>query len=177
MSKKLLDLTRTLSAPFERVEQALIDAYYARRLESASGVRLDDLGKLVGQPRDGFGDTDYRRVIGARIAINRSTGVRSDLIRIALAILNTPGSKVRVTGGGGVAFVDTWDTAVSTPLATLIYKFLREAIEATVRLGVVYTTTPGNAFAFSPDDNDLISPDGFADDAGLVGGNLTDVIG
>jgi hypothetical protein len=68
-------------------ENALVDIYNAFRLDSATGFRLDWVGRKVGQNRVGSTDDVYRTYIKGRIAANRSRGSTLDVIRVAKAVL------------------------------------------------------------------------------------------
>lgn len=51
-------------------------------LGSAAGSNLDQWGALIGQPRSGLTDEEYRRFISARPMANRSTGTIDELTAI-----------------------------------------------------------------------------------------------
>lgn len=77
-------------------EDALTQLFNLRGVDVAEGQQLDDLGVIVGQPRDGLSDTDYRRYIRARIAANNSDGLVEDVIRVTRGILNNSVLGVKV---------------------------------------------------------------------------------
>lgn len=169
-------LIQTLLEPLERTEQALVDLYYRRRLAVATGRLLDFLGAVVGESRQGRGDSDYRQVITAVIAINRSSGNRADVTKIALALLNRPGTRVIIRGSGGVGVVE-YMAAVSEALALLIFPYLNRAVEVTSRLGLIYDPDPDHAFAFASGAVDETSDNGWADDEiATTGGKLIGVV-
>jgi len=64
--------------------QAVVDSF---RLDTATGFRLDWIGRKVGQPRIGSSDDVYRTYIRGRIAANRSRGRIPDVIRVAALLL------------------------------------------------------------------------------------------
>ncbi len=79
------NLTALVSAFVERnqgVEDIVWEVYEARQLANATDVRLDDIGAIVGQPRDGRVDYIYRQWISARIVINRSNGTADDTLHV-----------------------------------------------------------------------------------------------
>lgn len=51
-----------------------------RTIDSASGDVLDLIGRVVGQDRMGFDDTEYRLWLKARILINKSSGTAEEII-------------------------------------------------------------------------------------------------
>ena len=63
-----------------------------RTIDAAVGVQLDGLGDIVGQPRQGLSDDDYRPLIRARIKANNSEGTAPNIIDVAVAALNNPAS-------------------------------------------------------------------------------------
>lgn len=48
-------------------------------IDESAGAQLDMLGKIVGQKRFGMNDADYKLWIDARILLNKSRGIESDL--------------------------------------------------------------------------------------------------
>ena len=73
----------------QEFEDACWEVLEAYNVDTATGKRLDVLGKIVGQPRYGFTDATYRSVIKARIRAARSLGRYDDLldvIRLATGI-------------------------------------------------------------------------------------------
>ncbi len=89
-------LASTYLASVQELEGVVWDLIDALQLKNpvrvggmpAYGIWLDYWGKLVGQPRNSMGDTDYRTAIQLRIAANKSGGRAEDIIKIAAAIAN-----------------------------------------------------------------------------------------
>jgi hypothetical protein len=74
----------------QTLETAIDVSRSAQSIDGAleiGGVPLDDLGALVGQPREGRDDASYARFIRARIAIQKSKGDVEGVYRIARALL------------------------------------------------------------------------------------------
>lgn len=71
--------------------QELEDAYYQllteRSIDTAVGVVLDILGKIVGERRGGASDADYRLRIRARIRANLSSGTVEEIYAVFRALL------------------------------------------------------------------------------------------
>lgn len=55
-------------------------------ITNSEGVQLDILGALIGQPRHGKGDVEYRTLLNARVASNNSDGSRNAVIAVAVAL-------------------------------------------------------------------------------------------
>jgi len=80
---RLLALVRGLAAGVQELEDlafpALVDGGV---LDASSGAQLDQWGALVGEPRLGLGDDDYRRFIAARVLVNIGSGTVEDLLTV-----------------------------------------------------------------------------------------------
>lgn len=84
----------------QEVSNALADLSNIKDLSSVTGVWLDYIGKIVGEIRSGRSDSNYRKALQLRVAINTSDGTapviyeilktytESDKIRIAEGILS-----------------------------------------------------------------------------------------
>jgi hypothetical protein len=81
-SPKLVALIRSLVAPLEECDQALASLHQGRYISEAHGERLDILGRLVNQPRQGMVDDDYRAWIQVAIKLNISSGRPEDVLGI-----------------------------------------------------------------------------------------------
>jgi hypothetical protein len=56
-------------------------------IDQAAGAQLDMLGRIVGQKRLGMNDEDYRLWIDARILLNKSRGIESDMRELLKALI------------------------------------------------------------------------------------------
>ncbi len=80
--KELLNgLVRAVVLSHQDVENNGNDLYLYRWIDSAYGATLDILGEIVGQPREGRNDSDYREAIKTRVTINTSSGVPETVIQ------------------------------------------------------------------------------------------------
>ena len=86
---------------FQDIEAAVYATYQSRLLDKATGAQLDLLGKIVGQLRGNFSDTDYKPLIRARILVNRSDGTSRAMTEIVAAMIR--GSSVTAV------YADTYD--------------------------------------------------------------------
>lgn len=131
LEKLLIVLTR----PAQELESVLYALYTDRTVERAIGTQLDVIGRIVGQPRNGMVNDDYRRYIRARIVANRSNGTIEDLILISRLILNDDSASVVVEYSGPASvIVRIEDVAVDDEIAEVLIGFLRKAKAAGVRL-------------------------------------------
>lgn len=115
-TQELEDATQTLNT--------LLD------IDNSEGVQLDNLGKIVGQPRLGYADADYRFLIKARIATNRSTGTPEDVYSIFRAFLGLDYSFYYFSGRSTKAFAITVNEPITRTQALIGSKFLGEGTDA-----------------------------------------------
>lgn len=151
-------------AQMQAIEDAAIAIIVQRALADAVGAQIDQLGKLVGQPREGREDDDYRRVIGCKIAVNESQGMREDLIRVARLALLDPSVRVRLEAFAtpGAEQAMTLEGLVADAVATDVAHFAQRAAHAGVRVIVeswpapvaemlrLDDDAPGAGFAVTP---------------------------
>jgi len=86
---RILNLIKALSVGTQIVEDMCFGYQIGMLLPYAIGDQLDKLGGIVGEPRDGLSNKDYRRFIGARIATNRSNGTWDEILNV-FSIITSP---------------------------------------------------------------------------------------
>lgn len=147
---KIEALITALMTAFQDVENALQQVLLERTIDTATGVQLDMLGVIVGQDRGGLSDADYRRFVRARIAVHRSKGTTSDMIRIGALIVNDPAAKFVVRTVWDAGFIlEVTGVAVSTATASALIAMLRAAVSGGVRILVVSSSVaPSQTFRF-----------------------------
>ncbi len=72
-----------LSRRVQDLEDVFWDIIEKRILDVAVDEQLDTLGRLVGEPRSGRLDEDYRASVRLRVRVNRSKGRIVDVIDVA----------------------------------------------------------------------------------------------
>jgi ABC-type transporter Mla MlaB component len=118
------------------VESVAWDVIDARHVDTATGVHLDTLGAIVGQPRFTSDDATYRNVIRAKIAANRSKGTTDSLINV-VRLAGDVSSPVQVTHvGPAVVRITLTETVDAAGLAALAF-ILPKARAAGVRLALL----------------------------------------
>lgn len=133
-------LVATLATPFQSLENALQQLLTERSVDTAVGAQLDVIGKLVGQPRNGLVDADYRRYVRARVATNRSTGVVDDLINITELIVYDDDAYIKVESQSiATVVLRVEDLAITTGVANILIDFLNDAVSAGVRVILEYS--------------------------------------
>lgn len=93
-STRLNQLVKAIVDPMQEVEHVGNDLYISRRLSQAGGAQLDGIGEIVGEPREGRSDEDYREAIEFRIFINTSNAEPETLIQALKFTTNA--SKVKL---------------------------------------------------------------------------------
>ena len=89
-SPKLRALTAAIVSMLADLEIAADDLREKRLIDTAEGVQLDGCGAIVGEPRNGLSDEDYRARLKFRIFANTSRATPADMIK-ALKFLTSPG--------------------------------------------------------------------------------------
>lgn len=115
--------------------QALEDASQAVLtiidIDASVGAQLDNLGRLIGQPRGGVNDVTYRLYLRARLAARRSKGTSEDLYTVFRALFGDLGYVIR--NGGNKSFALSVLTVLSATQLTVALTFLKLAKEAGAR--------------------------------------------
>lgn len=143
---------RALITAFAEVAQVIEDDAWAciedRMLDTAEGAQLDQYGRVLGQPRDGLSDDDFRALLGIRILANRSNGQADIILRVVAGLLDPERltNGVEYTRHGTAEYRVSWeaDDATSADRLALIVKILDEITPA----GVAYTAVEGRSPAF-----------------------------
>ncbi len=117
----------------QRIEDAYQAISSAFSVDTATGFRLDWVGRKVGQPRIGSNDEVYRIFIKARIRANRSRGKVSDLQAVAELLL----TDWAYFEGPQFIQIDTIDD-LSLEEAKAVYALLHDAKPAGPSLYLLY---------------------------------------
>jgi len=155
-----------LLQPWQDLEDATWQVLTMRYLGTATvyalpqtNVVFDSIGALVGQPRQGLSDSDYKSLIYLRVAVNRATGRTTDWARFATIMLRFSGGPVAYLDGypnaampqptpqsaGDASFyLAMYNLGLSPPL---IAGILAAAVANGSRGTLVYTTWPFQADA------------------------------
>lgn len=136
-------LLRALVGPVQRVENAFHQLFTERTIDTAIGAQLDAIGFIVGQPRNGYGDDDYRRLVRARIAVNRSRGTFDDLIGICKLVIDDDAATIiAVRSGTAAVRINIEDIATTDAVAGILIAFLRQSKAGGVRITLVSGSAP-----------------------------------
>lgn len=130
------------------------------------GAQLDNLGRIVGQPRNGLDDDTYRLYLGARIIANKSNGTAEDIYRVFRALFGALG--FLYIFGGTKTFVMRVLSALTSSQVAAALTFLRDSKEAGARAILEWQEFPdAEAFVFEGGTGL-----GFDDLSGAVGGKF-----
>lgn len=131
---RFIALATALAEVRQRFEDTLIEIMAQRSIERAVGPQLDRIGAIVRQPRDTSDDVVYRRRIRAKIAVNRSSGLIDDLLRIARLVANNPDNDISIENYSATAVLRIGEPPFSDSAASDLSAFAQRAVSAGVRL-------------------------------------------
>lgn len=150
---RIEELIRSFLSEVQELEnQAFAVAAY-RLLPYAYSGHLNTLGTIVGEPRNGRTDDEYRRAINVRILVNDSNGQAETLIAVVALYeqIETLGGTVVITEYQPAAMVvELLGKASADPVAVGL--LLRQAKAAGVRLSFVYLPSGDTDTSFTLSD-------------------------
>ena len=158
---KIEKFVAALVVPCQDVEDAFQQLLTECDLDTATATQLDQLGKLVGRPREGVTDDEvYRRLIMAQIVANRSDGLINTMHEIAGFIVADDNALLLLLNHGVAAFTyRVEDVTLSTETVYYLLKIMKQAVSAGVRIILEFWP--------SSDPDDLFTFDGTAEGAGF----------
>lgn len=153
---KLRALITALADAAQDIEDDTWACIEDRMLATAEGAQLDQYGRVLGQPRDGLSDDDFRALLGIRILANRSNGQADVILRVVAGLLgadrlqDTDGVHYRVLPP---AAYELWwvsdDGAGDTGADRLA--LIRKILDEITPSGVSWSATDNSAGAFQFD--------------------------
>lgn len=140
-------LADMLAAQFQDLEDAAQSLLSIVSIDDSEGVQLDQIGALIGQPRLGFVDADYRSYLKARILINRAAGQTEKLYEIFRAAFGDLGYEIGF--GGTKSFWLRVSTEITNAQANVGLLFMIAAKDAGARGVLQWLEVPAaQAFTF-----------------------------
>lgn len=140
-------LITALVSQKQEIEAALQALLTERAVDTAVGDQLDLIGALVGEPRGGKTDTDYRRYVRARISVNRSDGLVEDILTVAVLVVNDDTAGLRVEQQGHATVVlKVVDASITTTVRDALISLLRDTVKGGVRIIVESATVAPNTW-------------------------------
>ncbi len=148
------DMLGAMAQDWEDAAQTLLTLL---DIDASSGVQLDTIGRVVGQPRLGVVDSTYRLYLRARILANRSTGTAEEIYAVFAALLGAA-APPQYIGGWVKQFAIRVGAAITRVQAVAAANFLGVAKEAGARGLVEWQEyADSQMFEFSSDPI-LLSP-------------------
>src|SRR5262252_3998999 len=165
---------KVFTSQIQALEDAAWDMYTKRGIDTAEGVQLDNLGKILIEPRAGDIDGVYRQRLKAKVRVLRSSGTMPDLIDIYKLLL--PNNDIFFSSFGEASFMLELGS-IDTAAIPLYQRFLRLARAAGVDGQIHIVDTVVSTF-FTYDNTSGTNPNahGYADTAGAGGSQYTGVI-
>lgn len=127
----------TLAAEVQEVEDAIVQARFDATLSRAAGVHLDTWGEIVGEPRNGLLDPDYRRFITARILTNNSEGEIWRLVKITQLLTGTEDVYFVTHRTAHVCLTFFVDSPLDSAVSQRVLRQLYEAVVGGVSITLV----------------------------------------
>lgn len=147
------------AAQLQDIDGVQAELVEARSIATATGLQLDRIGELVGEPRRGRSDAAYRQGIYVRIAANRSGGTADTVLGIIATITGAATGTVSIL----FHYPAAYDLIVIAPPILPqpgIQALIESATAAGVRVYVVIVPVTTGYFGFFEDPNALGFDDG-----------------
>jgi hypothetical protein len=152
--QELPRLERLVEAFASRTQSEEIVAQQLRTmrwLANSTGAQLDGIGEIVGQPRRGKSDEDYRVYLAVRILMNRSSGTVDQLLAIANLVVGD--GRTRIERYRPAAMVARIRDATTQELAGRLANIISVARAAGVQTTVEYSAADdADTFTFASGD-------------------------
>lgn len=142
---RIRGLIRSMGRETQELEDALFQYLDARKIRSATGAQLDDLGLLVGAERQGFTDDFYRILIFVKIAENFSEGQPDPLINAFKLMTNAQRVQYINHGGANLSLISDGQLAIGVS-ATFVRQQLERLLAAGVSIDTLTMADPDEPF-------------------------------
>ena len=127
---------------FDDLEQAFQSLLTLLNIDASNGAQLDNLGRVVGQPRQGVDDITYRLYLRARIKASHSSGTGEDIYVVIGALFGLP---MVLVNSPVKTFALTIIGAITRTQALVAASFLTDAKEAGARGILIWQEAPAAA--------------------------------
>lgn len=155
ISENLKKLATILLNEVQTVEELMFSLIGARYIAEAGGAQLNQYGSIVGCPRDGLSDDDYRGFIQAQIITNLAEGEIPRILQIIALI--TRSDSVRYYPTYPASYVIEFDrtTPMSEGLRDRVFQQLVAVTPAAVGVMAIEVDTSNAAHFDAPLDFDV----------------------
>jgi hypothetical protein len=147
---------------FDELEDSSTQLGVLSAIDRNVGAQLDNIGALIGEPREGFDDVVYRLHLKARVFLNKGSGTAPEILRMFDTLLGGA-VDLRLEDEYPATFsLHTEDSAaLDGTLAPYLATFLSQARAAGVRSIFHWTVVPpSETFAFYESSEGLGFDDG-----------------
>ena len=160
-------LAGIIGARAQTLEDATWELVTKRTIAAGTGMQLDDLGAILGEPRQGRTDADYRIYLSARILLNKCSGTPDQIIVLFETVLAAMGAQTVVLQEWATATVimvvsGIITSAQATELALLLKRARGGGINGQVEWA---PQAPATTFTFGPE---AVASDGVGYDGATV---------
>lgn len=139
---------KALARQFQDLEDAFQSVPSIVSIDDSIGAQLDNLGRLIGQPRTGLGDATYRQYLKARIIANKSNGTAENIYSVFRALFDSIGFIIR--NGGNKSFALQIIGTITPTQSAAARDFLIDSKEAGARAIIEFATVAdGNLLRFN----------------------------
>ena len=174
-------LLRVYLAKVQELEWVFADLADQRNLDTAFGVWLDMIGRIVGQSRQGWTDAEYRKAIRARVVLNRSQGRIDDTNAFVRALYTNVEMPFTAVQGTKAEFTMEMLGYAWTPFSfDFVFALLRRVKAAAVRMLMFFQLVPdADVYTLSSQLGvpETSTTQGLGDVAQTTGGRLRGVQG
>lgn len=164
---------RSYAEQAQLTENMQWDVLLSYVLDSVTGSRLDTIGKVVGQPRKGVSDAQYRIYLQARIRVNRSHGLPADIVGLMVLLLSGTEHSYNPYWPASF-FIEVMGLDIDTVDPRILAELFDEAALGGVRTTIHFSELSSDeAFTFATGlVEELDAERGFADPAETFGGRV-----
>lgn len=138
------------------LEDTLVQLATVLSIPLSSGVQLDNIGDIVGQPRQGFDDVKYRRILTAKIGQNVSQGDIEIIIDIWQKI--TEATLIEIVELFPATIRIFSDVELDEDELDFFHDFLQKAMPAAVKFAHFGKFPEDDDFAFAETDDGDLAP-------------------
>lgn len=146
---RIASILASVTNRVQDLETVAYEIITLRLIESATGIYLDRLGRIVGEPRYGRVDSDYRLGIRGRILANRSNGKHEEL-RAIVSLLFAGETFSVLESSMALAFV--LGSAHTYDEAEQLYRLLDDAAGSGVSIESTFPVSTLGTFRFCSSD-------------------------
>jgi hypothetical protein len=162
---------RMLSVQFDDLERATQSLFRVLSIDDSEGAQLDNIGRLIGQPRTVTDDATYRLFLKARIQANRSTGSAEDIYSVMRALLGETIGMVLTTSTIRTIVLRV-KGAIADSQAVYGIEFLKDAKESGARTWLEWQVDDDDEMFVYLDGDGL----GYGNESGVLGGKFASAL-